>query len=171
MASPRLLQPGIQLIGTSRDELRELLAENVARRGICREGSVKALPRPPGNKAGLSHCRDEEQPGFCCLKLKFEQLRQHAQDASARIWSGQSDNGGGILLEVLDEQAITDMDLFDRVQLAETLRVCRASRSLSDAGRTLFSASRTRRSSANDADRLRKYLARFGLDWGSVAAG
>ncbi|HVQ10127.1 MAG TPA: hypothetical protein VMS43_17010 [Allosphingosinicella sp.] len=59
---------------------------------------------------------------------------------------------------------------FDRVQLAETIRICRGSRSLSEAGRTLFAASRLRRSSANDADRLRKYLARFGLDWAAVSA-
>jgi transcriptional regulatory protein RtcR len=51
------------------------------------------------------------------------------------------------------------------VQLAEVIRVCRRSRSLSEAGRILFSASRSRRSSANDADRLRKYLQRYGLDW------
>jgi transcriptional regulatory protein RtcR len=39
---------------------------------------------------------------------------------------------------------------------------------LSEAGRILFGASLARRTSANDADRLRKYLARFGLDWGAV---
>ena len=55
-----------------------------------------------------------------------------------------------------------------RVQLAEVVRTCRASRSLSEAGRTLFSASRARRSSSNDADRLRKYLQRFGLDWAKL---
>lgn len=33
----------------------------------------------------------------------------------------------------------------------------------------LFSASRERRSSTNDADRLRKYLARFDLDWASIS--
>ncbi len=60
------------------------------------------------------------------------------------------------------------LDPFDRVQLAEVVRVCRASRSLSEAGRTLFSASRARRATANDADRLRKYLLRFGLDWARV---
>jgi transcriptional regulatory protein RtcR len=47
-------------------------------------------------------------------------------------------------------------------------RPAASSRSLSEAGRTLFAASRTRRTSANDADRLRKYLARFGLDWSGV---
>lgn len=61
-----------------------------------------------------------------------------------------------------------EIDLFDRVQLATVLRVCERSRSLSDAGRTLFAASRTRKSSTNDADRLRKYLARFGLSWSGI---
>lgn len=60
------------------------------------------------------------------------------------------------------------IDMFDRVQLATVVRVCRLSASLSDAGRTLFSVSRTQRSSRNDADRLRKYLARFDLDWERV---
>jgi transcriptional regulatory protein RtcR len=32
----------------------------------------------------------------------------------------------------------------------------------------LFAASREKKSTANDADRLRKYLARFGLDWAGV---
>jgi transcriptional regulatory protein RtcR len=51
------------------------------------------------------------------------------------------------------------------------VRVCRAARSASDAGRTLFSASRSQRRSTNDADRLRKYLARFGLDWVRITSG
>ncbi len=58
-----------------------------------------------------------------------------------------------------------ELDRFERVQLAEVLRVCAASASLSAAGRVLFAVSRARRESVNDADRLRKYLARFGLDF------
>jgi len=42
---------------------------------------------------------------------------------------------------------------------------------LSEAGRASFAASRARRACANDADRLRKYLARFGLEWARVCAG
>ena len=60
------------------------------------------------------------------------------------------------------------LDPFDRVQLAHVVATRRASRSLSDAGRTLFAASREKRTSMNDAVRLRKYLARFGLGWGTV---
>jgi transcriptional regulatory protein RtcR len=36
---------------------------------------------------------------------------------------------------------------------------------LSDAGRRLFDQSRKRRVVVNDADRLRKYLLKFGLTW------
>jgi transcriptional regulatory protein RtcR len=65
--------------------------------------------------------------------------------------------------------AIRDqIDPFDRVQLAEVLRVCVSASSLSDAGRRLFAVFRARKASPNDADRLRKYLARFGLEWKSV---
>jgi hypothetical protein len=49
--------------------------------------------------------------------------------------------------------------------------VCRAAATLSAAGRTLFDRSRERKSIANDADRLRKYLGRFDLEWGSGSAG
>ncbi|MCW6535417.1 RNA repair transcriptional activator RtcR [Sphingomonas lycopersici] len=85
-----------------------------------------------------------------------------------RLWSGQSEVNDDILAAILSPETLADIDPFDRVQLAEVVRVCRASRSLSEAGRILFTASRARRSTANDADRLRKYLARFGLDWASV---
>jgi transcriptional regulatory protein RtcR len=48
------------------------------------------------------------------------------------------------------------------------LQACRSSVSLSAAGRVLFDRSRERKKSANDADRLRKYLARFDLEWGEL---
>ncbi|WP_372073063.1 RNA repair transcriptional activator RtcR [Tistrella mobilis] len=71
---------------------------------------------------------------------------------------------------LLDEIRLAEIDPFDRIQLAEVVRVCRSTPSLSAAGRALFAASRTRKAAPNDADRLRKYLARFGLDWSSVQA-
>jgi len=67
--------------------------------------------------------------------------------------------------------ASADLDLFDALQLEAVIAVCRQCLSLSEAGRRLFAASRNQRSSTNDADRLRKYLARFGLDWGRVQGG
>jgi sigma54-dependent transcription regulator len=46
--------------------------------------------------------------------------------------------------------------------------LCQESATLSDAGRKLFAATREQRKTANDADRLRKYLTRFDLDWSDV---
>ncbi|HYH10564.1 MAG TPA: RNA repair transcriptional activator RtcR [Thermoanaerobaculia bacterium] len=68
-------------------------------------------------------------------------------------------------LRYLSEDQLASIDAFDRVQLEHVIEVARTSRSLSEAGRILFGASRQQKTSANDADRLRKYLARFGLDW------
>ena len=66
---------------------------------------------------------------------------------------------------MVGEAGLAELDLFDRVQLAAVVDVCRRSKTLSEAGRTLFAASLAKRRSSNDADRLRKYLSRFGLDW------
>ena len=79
-----------------------------------------------------------------------------------------SDDG---LSPVLTPDALAEIDPFDRMQLAEVVRVCRGARTLSAAGRVLFSVSRTRRSAPNDADRLRKYLARFGLSFEELRRG
>ncbi|MEM6790698.1 MAG: RNA repair transcriptional activator RtcR [Myxococcota bacterium] len=88
-----------------------------------------------------------------------------------RAWGQISADG---LADGLDALLGTDaaraLDRFDRVQLAEVVRVCRRSDSLSAAGRVLFAASRRRRRSVNDADRLRKYLHRHGLTFERVSA-
>jgi transcriptional regulatory protein RtcR len=81
--------------------------------------------------------------------------------------SGDAD---GLLDEALGPARATELDLFDRAQLSAVLDVCRRSRSLSEAGRELFAASRAKKKSPNDADRLKKYLARFGIEWSELQA-
>lgn len=84
-------------------------------------------------------------------------------------WTGDSTPYRDVELEaLLDESAISQIDPFDRAQLTEVIRICRASRTLSDAGRKLFAVSRTKKGTPNDADRLRKYLTRFGLAWAQI---
>ncbi len=63
---------------------------------------------------------------------------------------------------------LPEVDLFDRQQLETVIKVCRESASLSEAGRKLFAVSRQQKKQPNDADRLRKYLARFGLGWAGL---
>jgi len=74
------------------------------------------------------------------------------------------------LTAMLGPERLNAIDLFDRAQLDHVVGICQRSRSLSEAGRTLYSASRGLKTSTNDADRLRKYLARFGLDWSQISS-
>lgn len=71
---------------------------------------------------------------------------------------------------LLGAERLAALDLFDQMQLAAVLDVCRRARSVSEAGRTLFGASRQHKKTLNDADRLRKYLARFGIEWSQIQA-
>ncbi len=105
----------------------------------------------PGGRIDTAGVRDE-----------FERLE--------RSWSGDEGAPGGRVVEALGAEGAAELDRFDRVQLEDVLAVCARARSVSDAGRTLFAASRRRRRSTNDADRLRKYLARFGLKFPGVPA-
>ncbi|MFN0123774.1 MAG: RNA repair transcriptional activator RtcR [Blastocatellia bacterium] len=87
-------------------------------------------------------------------------------------WAGAETRGDeSLLAELLMPAELAAIDLFDRYTLAGVVRLCREAPTLSDAGRRLFQSSRDRKATANDADRLRKFLARFGLDWRRVRGG
>ena len=73
-----------------------------------------------------------------------------------------------MLERLLGREGLNALDLFDRHQLVSVIRVCRQSRTLSEAGRALFTTSREKKKTVNDADRLRKYLGRFGLNWQQI---
>jgi transcriptional regulatory protein RtcR len=89
--------------------------------------------------------------------------------ASARTSAGARAPGEADLASrVLGPERAAQLDRFDRVQLEDVLTVCREARSLSQAGRELFASSRTGRTVVNDADRLRKYLVRFGVSLDDV---
>ena len=73
-----------------------------------------------------------------------------------------------ILTAALAPEQIKTLDLLEQFQLAHVIKVCRGSKSLSHAGRTLFSVSRGKKKKSNDADRLRKYLQRYDLTWNEI---
>lgn len=83
-------------------------------------------------------------------------------------WADQLSGNSDLLERFIDKERLEEIDLFDRLQLACVLKVCRESNTLSEAGRVLFSNSRDRKKTTNDADRLRKYLARFHIDWRQI---
>lgn len=89
------------------------------------------------------------------VKTEFERLNEE--------WAEQVCEDP--MLRAVQESMRHELDQFQKTQLIDVLRICMRSRSLSEAGRRLFASSRSRKKSVNDADRLRKYLQRFGLDW------
>lgn len=92
------------------------------------------------------------------VEEEIQRLRENWQrpGTTARVESADLEG-------ILSTEALAALDPFDRVQLAYVAAVCKRARTLSDAGREIFAVSRTKRSVTNDADRLKKYLAKFGL--------
>ncbi len=82
--------------------------------------------------------------------------------------SGDSRNDDDLLAELIGSKQAESLDLFDKIQLIEVLKVCRTAKNLPEAGRRLFAESRKKKKSFNDSDRLRKYLDKFGIQWKDV---
>ncbi|MGL4400079.1 MAG: RNA repair transcriptional activator RtcR [Luteolibacter sp.] len=97
------------------------------------------------------------------VEEEIQRLRENWQRPGAVT---QAD--GATLGDILDAGVLAGLDPFDRVQLAYVAGVCQRSNTLSDVGREIFSVSRSKRSVTNDADRLKKYLAKFGLKFESL---
>lgn len=89
------------------------------------------------------------------------------EDEINRLRYNWQESRPSVLTQLLGAEA-ENIDLFDRLQLEHVIAICRQAKSLSAAGRQLFDVSRQGKASVNDADRLRKYLARFGLTWEAV---
>jgi len=85
-----------------------------------------------------------------------------------KLWGNRTEPLASELSGLLSPEQLAELDLFDRMQLQSVLTVCKECKSLSEAGRKLFAVSRSQRGSTNDSDRLRKYLAKFGLEWSSL---
>jgi transcriptional regulatory protein RtcR len=120
----------------------------------------------------LATLADSGRIGLPLVEAEIARLRwlwQPMRDAQHGMATAPGTVGRQQLVELMGPLAVDAMDLFDQLQLAAVVNVCSNARTLSDAGRTLFQASRTQRSVVNDADRLRRYLAKYGLDWERVS--
>ena len=84
--------------------------------------------------------------------------------------SGAKHSASETLANWLTQAQIAQLDLFDQLQLAAVIDICRQSRSLAEAGRQLFNVSRGHKTSANDSHRLKQYLQKFGLTFAVLQA-
>jgi len=94
-------------------------------------------------------------------RIRVEEVGKEVERLEKSWVRGGEDDGLGDLVE-------GEIDSFDRVQLAHVVKVCRESKTLSEAGRTLFAESRKKKANPNDSDRVRKFLGKFGLSFGEL---
>jgi len=124
--------------------------------------------RWPGNSRDLNAVITRLATLAPAGRITVDQVRLEVSHLS-HAWHGRRRaQASGLVDAVLSPEAASRLDRFDRVQLEDVMAVCRAAGSLSAAGRVLFDRSRERKKIVNDADRLRKYLARFDLEWTTV---
>ena len=93
-----------------------------------------------------------------------EEVAQTEIERLRNAWTG-ADLMYAHLEAYLGAEGASEIDPFDKPQLEYVLQICKKHNSMSAAGRELFCISRLAKSSTNDADRLKKYLAKWGLSW------
>ena len=85
------------------------------------------------------------------------------------LWNNaETDISTKRLNDVIGNEKAEQLDRFEKVQLADVLKVCRESKSMSEAGRKIFAVSRKNKRKTNDSDRLRKYLAKYYIKWNDI---
>jgi transcriptional regulatory protein RtcR len=85
------------------------------------------------------------------------------------LWNtAETDTNKKFLNEVIGAEKAEQLDRFEKIQLADVLKVCRESKSMSEAGRKVFAVSRKNKRKTNDSDRLRKYLAKYNITWNEI---
>ena len=99
-------------------------------------------------------------------RITLSQVNEEIEALKHSWTTATKDEDAALVAAFIDR----DIDPFDIPQLAYVVRVCQSSATLSEAGRKLYAVSRQRRSSVNDSDRVRKFLARFDLSWDDVSS-
>lgn len=121
----------------------------------------------------LATLADHGRIGMALVQAEIQRLRWqwqavHGLNSLAATTGAHTPAVAAPSLDDLLGAAAHSLDMFDRMQLQSVIALCRQHHSISDAGRELFNVSRQQRSVINDADRLRKYLLKFGLEWDTI---
>lgn len=153
------------------DRCERELGTRVGFNADAREDYLKFAMDPGASWAGNFRDFGSSIRRMCTLAPRGRITKNMVADEVMRlttIWEDTSQNQDRRLVHEVLGQDASKIDPFDEIQLAEVIRTCRTSASLSDAGRKLFAISRTQKTSRNDSDRLRKYLGKFGLEWNDI---
>ncbi|NHQ88633.1 sigma 54-interacting transcriptional regulator [Iodobacter sp. HSC-16F04] len=141
--------------------------EQVRFNAEARQSYLKFASRPEAKWSGNFRELSASVTRMATLAENGRITQENVNEEITRLQQAWHNNTPNELDELMGSKA-GELDLFDRMQLEKVIQICKASDSLSDAGRKLFNISRLEKAKSNDADRLRKFLAKFELDWGKV---
>jgi len=156
-------------------ELERFSRENDRRVGFNKEARSQYLDFAQSSEAEWRANFRDLNASITRMALLANSGRINESDVDAEIqrlnqnWKPKGQQIDSILPTLLGSEKALKIDPFDQAQLEYVIKICRESKSLSDAGRKLFSISREQKRNPNDADRLRKYLLRFDLEWEQIA--
>ncbi|MFQ3245892.1 MAG: transcriptional regulatory protein RtcR [Arenicella sp.] len=72
---------------------------------------------------------------------------------------------------LIGPEEAANLDLYDHILINGIAEVCANSRSMAEAGRTLFNHSRTQKASTNDSHRLKQILDKYGIRFQDLSGG
>ena len=131
---------------------------------MCREHAWPGNFRELGSAvARMATLADGYRITVIDVEVELETLGRGSRlDPIGRVNRGRTLN---LVHRVLTDATVDAADLFDLNALEGMLEIVRDAHSMADAGRRLFAASRLQKTNCNDSDRVRKYLAGWGLDY------
>lgn len=77
--------------------------------------------------------------------------------------TGDGTNPSDVIESILGAGSSASIDYYEQLKLASLLEVCAKSKSMAEAGRTLFNISRNEKKSNNDSHRIRQLLDKYGI--------
>lgn len=166
---PEDIEPNLEL------ELRKLMGrgeDKIAFAADARRRYIKFATDPanrwPGNFRDLSASATRMSTLSPRGRITAGIVDEEIERLKSQWSAGNTDSDFRVVAEVIGEEEANNLDRLDVVQLAEVIRICRQSASMSAAGKVLFAVSRKQRKTVNDSDRVKKLLERYGLKWTDI---
>ncbi len=94
----------------------------------------------------------------------IEEIERLKNDWNGSTMVGDATSSAVSMVEqLIGTEAMQKLDLYDHILIGGVAKVCAGSRSMAEAGRSLFNHSRTQKSSVNDSHRIKQILDKYGI--------
>ncbi len=141
-------------------EARRLFLEFALSNDATWDGNFRDLNVAVRRMGMFSHTHE----GRITVELVKDEIIRLKQSWRKKTVNSENQN----LERLFTKNKLSTIDLVDQLLLRAILPICNSSKNMAEAGRILYSHSRTQRKQTNDTDRLSKLLKKFGLTWNTI---